>query len=344
MPLPTRPLRKLGFLTIGLFDGDDPRPGHESTLRIIELGERLGFDSAWVRHRHLQYGISSPVAVLAAASQRTTRIELGTAVIPLGWENPLRLAEDLATVDILAGGRLNPGVSVGPPLHYDQVKDALHPGTADQEDFSYERVRRLLSFVRGEPATDFSGVEGFEVFSDRVQPHSPGLGARMWYGGASLRSAAWAGEHAMNFLTSSVVKAEESEDFAEIQLSHVRAFRARHPDGERARVSQGLVVIPTDTATPEQRARYQAYADKRMPRTATPQGPARMMFAPDLVGSSAEIAERLYAHAAFREIDEVAFALPFTFEHEDYVQILTDMATRLGPELGWRPAVDRSPE
>ncbi|WP_433510473.1 LLM class flavin-dependent oxidoreductase [Nonomuraea sp. CA-143628] len=343
MPLPTRPLRKLGFLTIGLFDGDDPRPGHESTLRIIELGERLGFDSAWVRHRHLQYGISSPVAVLAAASQRTTRIELGTAVIPLGWENPLRLAEDLATVDILSGGRLNPGVSVGPPLHYDQVKDALHPGTADQEDFSYERVRRLLSFVRGEPATDFSGVEGFEVFSDRVQPHAPGLGARMWYGGASLRSAAWAGEHAMNFLTSSVVKAEESEDFVEIQLSHVRAFRERHPEGERARVSQGLVVIPTDTATPEQRARYQAYADKRTPRTATPQGPARMMFAPDLVGSSAEIAERLYAHAAFREIDEVAFALPFTFEHDDYVQILTDMATRLGPQLGWRPAADRGP-
>ncbi|MEU7827492.1 MULTISPECIES: LLM class flavin-dependent oxidoreductase [unclassified Nonomuraea] len=344
MPLPTQPLRKLGFLTIGLFDGDDPRPGHESTLRIIELGERLGFDSAWVRHRHLQYGISSPVAVLAAASQRTTRIELGTAVIPLGWENPLRLAEDLATVDILSGGRLNPGVSVGPPLHYDQVKDALHPGTADQEDFSYERVRRLLSFVRGEPATDFSGVEGFEVFSDRVQPHAPGLGARMWYGGASLRSAAWAGEHAMNFLTSSVVKAEESADFAEIQLSHVRAFRARHPEGERARVSQGLVVIPTDTATPEQRARYQAYADKRTPRTTTPQGPARMMFAPDLVGSSAEIAERLYAHAAFREIDEVAFALPFTFEHDDYVQILTDMATKLGPELGWRPAMDRGPQ
>ncbi|MEV1167853.1 LLM class flavin-dependent oxidoreductase [Nonomuraea sp. NPDC049784] len=338
MPLPTRPLRKLGFLTIGLFDGDDPRPGHESTLQIIELGERLGFDSAWVRHRHLQYGISSPVAVLAAASQRTTRIELGTAVIPLGWENPLRLAEDLTTVDVLSGGRLNPGVSVGPPLHYDQIKDALHPGTADLEDFSYERVRRLLSFVRGEPATAFRGTEGFEVFSDRVQPHSPGLGARMWYGGASLRSARWAGEHGMNFLTSSVVKAEESENFAQIQLSHVREFRAHHPDGERARVSQGLVVIPTDSATPEQRAKYKEYAGKRLPRTATPQGPARMMFAPDLVGSSAEIAEQLYAHAAFREIDEVAFALPFTFDHEDYVQILTDIATRLGPELGWHPA------
>ncbi|MEU6607205.1 LLM class flavin-dependent oxidoreductase [Streptomyces shenzhenensis] len=340
MPPTPRPLRKLGFLTIGLFDAADPGRGHESTLEIIELGERLGFDSAWVRHRHLQYGISSPVAVLAAASQRTSRIELGTAVIPLGWENPLRLAEDLATVDVLSGGRLNPGVSVGPPMHYDQVKDALYPDTADAEEFGYERVRRLLDFVRGKPATGFGGVEGFEVFSEVVQPHSPGLGSRLWYGGGSLRSARWAGEHGMNLLTSSVVKAEdpgESRDFAEIQLSHIREFRAHHPDGDAARVSQGLVVIPTDSATPEQRAKYAEYAARRLPRTTTPQGPGRLLFAPDLVGSSAEIAERLHAHAAFREIDEVAFALPFTFGHEDYVQILTDMATLLGPALG-RPA------
>src|SRR4051794_3618134 len=113
MPVPSVPLEKLGFLTIGLFDGADPGPGHESPLGVIELGERLGFDSAWVRHRHLQYGISSPVAVLAAATQRTRRIELGTAVIPLGWENPLRLAEDLATVDVLTGGGRKTGGSGG---------------------------------------------------------------------------------------------------------------------------------------------------------------------------------------------------------------------------------------
>ncbi|WP_335978607.1 LLM class flavin-dependent oxidoreductase [Streptomyces sp. CA2R106] len=367
MPPASQPLRKLGFLTIGLFDEADPRAGHETTLRIIELGEQLGFDSAWVRHRHLQYGISSPVAVLAAASQRTRRIELGTAVIPLGWENPLRLAEDLATVDLLSGGRLNPGVSVGPPARYDQVKDALYPDTADAEDFGYERVRRLLSFVRGEPATATAATEGFEVFSPRVQPHSAGLAERMWYGGASLRSARWAGEQGINFLTSSVIKAEEPQAdasgtgtgttaqpdaaaepdggaaaatarFAALQQAQIRAFRAHHPAGDRARVSQGLVVIPTDSATPEQRARYEEFARKRLPRTATPQGPGRLLFAPDLVGGSSEIAEALHAHAGFREVDEVAFALPFTFEHADYVQILTDIATRLGPALGWRPA------
>jgi alkanesulfonate monooxygenase SsuD/methylene tetrahydromethanopterin reductase-like flavin-dependent oxidoreductase (luciferase family) len=337
MPSPEVALERLGFLTIGLFDGADPGPGHRTTLEIIELGERLGFDSAWVRDRHLQYGISSPVAILAAASQRTTRIELGTAVIPLGWENPLRLAEDLGTVDILSGGRINPGVSVGPPMHFDDVRAALYPDTAGAEDFSYERVSRLLRLIGGEPASTFRGTEGIEQFSDRVQPHSPGLRRRMWYGGASLASARWAGEHGMNFLTSSVIRAEESEDFAEVQQSQVRAFRAAHPDGDAARVSQGLVVIPTDSATAAQRARYQAYVDARTPRTARPQGPARMMFAPDLLGSSSQIADALYAHAGFREVREVAFALPFSFEHDDYVQILTDMAAKLGPALGWKP-------
>jgi len=339
MPSPSVPLAKLGFLTIGSFDPADPAGGHRTTLEVIELGERLGFDSAWVRNRHLQYGISSPVAVLAAASQRTTRIGLGTAVIPLGWENPLRLAEDLATVDVLSGGRLNPGVSVGPPMHWDDVKGALYPHTADVEDFGYERVARLLRLVGGDPASTFSGKEGVvEEWSDRVQPHSPGLRSRLWYGGASTGSARWAGENGMNFLTSSVVRAEDSTDFAAIQQAQVRAFRTASPAGAAARVSQGLVVIPTDSATAAQRARYAAYVEARLPRTTTPQGPGRLLFAPDLLGTSEEIAEALYAHAGFLEVTEVAFALPFSFEDEDYAQMLTDIATRLGPALGWRPA------
>ncbi|MFD7732280.1 LLM class flavin-dependent oxidoreductase [Kitasatospora phosalacinea] len=338
MPTPDRPLRSLGFLTIGLFDEHDPAGGHEATLRLIELGEQLGYDTAWLRHRHLQYGISSPLTVLAAASQRTRRIALGTAVTPLGWENPLRYAEDLATVDVLSGGRLNPGVSVGVPVHFEDVKGALYPDTADREDFGYGRVERLLGLLRGQRASGFRGTEGIEAYSERVQPHVPGLAARVWYGGGSLRSVRWAGEHGLNLLTSSVVRAEDGEGFEANQLALIRAFRAAHPAGERARVSHGLVVVPTDGATPEQRAKYEAYAESRYARTLAPQGPGRLLFAPDLVGTSEELAERLYAHAGFREADEVAFALPFTFAPEDYVQILTDLATRLAPLLGWRPA------
>ncbi|MFK0009698.1 LLM class flavin-dependent oxidoreductase [Paenarthrobacter sp. NPDC090520] len=338
MPTPDRPLRKLGFLTIGLFDPADPAAGHRSTLEIIELGEKLGFDSAWLRHRHLQFGISSPIAVMAAASQRTSRIELGTAVTPLGWENPLRLAEDLATVDLLSGGRINPGLSVGEPMNYDTVKHELYPDSADAEDFSYARVERLARLVAGEKVREFSGKQGVvEEFSNRVEPHSPGLRDRLWYGAASLKSAVWAGKNGFNLLSSSVIFPEEGQDpdFAQIQQSQIRAFREAAPAGQAARVSQGLVVIPTDSASNAQREKYQRYVDERTPRTKTPQGPKRVMFAQDLIGTSDQIAEQLYAHKGFQEVDEVAFALPFSFEHGDYVQILTDIAEKLGPTLGW---------
>jgi alkanesulfonate monooxygenase SsuD/methylene tetrahydromethanopterin reductase-like flavin-dependent oxidoreductase (luciferase family) len=345
MPVPPRPLRKLGFLTIGLFDPADPAPGHESTLQIIELGERLGLDSAWLRHRHLQFGISSPIAVMAAAGQRTSRIELGTAVTPLGWENPLRLAEDLATVDVLSGGRINAGVSVGEPMHWDSVKEALYPESAELEDFGHTRAERFARLVAGEPVRAFSGKEGVvEEFSNRVEPHSPGLRGRLWYGAGSRTSAVWAGAHGFNLLFSSVIFPEDGEapDFARVQQSQIRAYREAAASSGRAagtaRVSQGLVVIPTDSASAVQREKYTRYVQERLPRTGSRQGPRGMLFAPDLIGTGEQIAEQLHDHAGFQEVDEVAFALPFSFDHDDYVQILTDIATTLGPALGWSAA------
>ena len=345
MPRPGEPLARMGFLTIGLFDEHDPLAGHETTLKIIETAEQLGFDSVWLRDRHLQYGISSPVAVLAAATQRTSRIELGTAVIPLGLENPFRLAEDLATVDILSHGRLNPGVSVGPPMRYETFKTKLYPDSHDVEDFSKQRVVRLLEFLRGDPVTDFEGTVGIEEFSRRIQPHSPGLADRLWYGGG-LSSATWTGEQGLNYLTSSVTSIDGHDhdgthpgDFALVQAEQIDAYRtaysAAHPDKAPGRVSQGLVVIPTDSATPEQKRKYEAYAAGRLERTRSPQGPRRMLFSPDLVGDSDQLAETLINHAAYQRVDEVAFALPFSFTESDYLQIITDMADHLGPALGW---------
>ena len=338
MPKRGDPLRNLGFLTIGAFEAANPAPGHESTLRMIERAEMLGFDSVWVRQRHLQPGISSPVALLAAASQRTERITLGTAVIPLGLENPLRLAEDLATVDVLCGGRLNPGVSVGTPLLYEHFKAALYPDSHDVENFSKERVLRLLSCVRGDTVSDFEGTMGQERFSGRVQPYSPGLASRIWYGGG-LQSAAWAGMHGLNYLTANVVSSEGSKarEFADIQVEHIEAYRAHHLRPELARVAQSLVVIPTDSASRQQIERYRAYASSRFDRTLQPQGPRGMLANEDYVGTSEELADRLHAHSGFQRVDEVVFALPFNFDEIDYVQIIGDIAEQLGPRLGWTP-------
>jgi alkanesulfonate monooxygenase SsuD/methylene tetrahydromethanopterin reductase-like flavin-dependent oxidoreductase (luciferase family) len=141
-----------------------------------------------------------------------------------------------------------------------------------------------------------------------------------------------------------VIFPDEDQDpvFAKVQQSQIRAYReaaAASPGAPgSARVSQGLVVIPTDSASSSQREKYKQYVKERLPRTRAPQGPRGMLFAADLIGTSDQIAEQLYAHAGFQEVDEVAFALPFSFDHEDYVQILTDIATILGPALGWSPA------
>ncbi|MHA3021413.1 LLM class flavin-dependent oxidoreductase [Mycobacterium sp. BMJ-28] len=338
MPRRGEPLRKLGFLTIGRFDVDDPGPGIEETLQVITRAEALGFDSVWLRCRHFQPGISSPVAIMAAATQRTSRIELGTAVIPLGLENPVRLAEDLATVDILSGGRINPGVSVGTPMNYDHYKTELYPESHDLQDFSKDRVLRLLGALRGEPVSDFEGTAGIERFVRSVQPHSPGLAGRVWYGGGR-ESAIWAGRQGINYLTSSVVSIEgtESRDFATIQAEHIDAYRAHHSDPGKSRVSQGLVVIPTDSATADQIRRYREYAAARFERTLRPQGPRGMLFSPDYVGTSDELADQLFGHAGFTRADEVTFALPFSFAPQDYTQIIADLAEKLGPRLGWEP-------
>lgn len=337
MPSDGRPLERLGFLTLGSFDPADPAAGHEETLRVIERAESLGYDSAWLRHRHLQHGISSPVAVMAAASQRTSRIALGTAVTPIGAENPFRLAEDLGTVDVLLGGRLQPGFSVGTPMHYDLYRDAIHPDTAEHEDLGNERLLRFRDLVRGDPVTDGVQRRGIEEFATTVQPQSPGLADRIWYGTGSTHSAVWAAEHGFHLLTSSVTRAEAGNDFATNQRAQVEAYLDAHPDRGRARISQGLVVIPTDTATAEQEARYRAYVAARSERVGVPQGPAGLLFAADLVGTSAEIADRLRADAGYQVATEVAFALPFSFEADEYAQIVSDIAERLGPELGWAP-------
>ena len=104
-------IRSLSFLSPGNFPDNDPYAGLEDTLRLFELGEQLGFDGAWIRQRHLEHGVSAAAVFLAAAAQRTRRVQLGTAVIPIGYESPFRLAEDLSTADVLSRGRLQVGLS-----------------------------------------------------------------------------------------------------------------------------------------------------------------------------------------------------------------------------------------
>ncbi|WP_329241832.1 LLM class flavin-dependent oxidoreductase [Streptomyces sp. NBC_01478] len=329
-------ITSLAFLTPGNFADDDPYTGLEETLQLFEYGERLGYDGAWIRQRHLEHGVGSAAVFLAAAGQRTERVELGTAVIPIGYESPFRLAEDLALADVLSRGRLQIGFSTGMP-HAELLGDLVYDGDWRAFDLSYGRVARVVDNLRG----DYLGGPGTVIQSPgntqrpRLQPHNPGLVDRIWYGGGSLRSARWAGENGLNLLSGNIVTGEGTDDFTTAQANLLAAYRRVRPT---ARVAIGRVIVPLDSADRATRTRYRDYAASRHARTLAPQGPRRTLFAPDVVGTAEQILEQLAADPVVPAVSELRLELPYEFRREEYEQILHDALHLVAPELGWRPA------
>ncbi|GAA2635757.1 LLM class flavin-dependent oxidoreductase [Dactylosporangium fulvum] len=331
-------MRTLAFLTPGNFPDDDPYEGLEATLRLFEYGERLGFDGGWIRQRHLEHGVGSAAVFLAAAGQRTSRLQLGTAVIPIGYESPFRLAEDLSMADVLSRGRLQVGFSAGTPPHADLIGELVFDGDWRSFDLSYGRIARLRDNLRGE----FLGGPDTVIHSPgnvqrpRLQPYSKGLVDRLWYGGGSLRSVRWAGSAGLNLLTGNIVSGEGTDDFMTAQLGLIEAYRAAAT--RPARIAIGRVVVPLDSADAATRRRYLRYAESRHERTLKPQGERRTLFAPDVVGTGDEIADRLRSDAAVQSVDELRLELPYEFDARDYEQILHDVVHAVAPLLGWSPA------
>ena len=334
----------LAFLTPGNYPDDAPRAGFEQTLELFGVGEALGYDSAWVRQRHLERAVSSSATLLAAANQRTTRIGLGAAVIQMGYENPFRLAEDLATVDVLSRGRLNVGLSAGTPAHGILLGDRLFDANPELIDFSHARIERLRRNLAGE----WLGDEDAFVESaagrvrPRVTPYAAGLTERLWYGGGSQRSIEWAGRNGFNLLLGNITSGEGTDDYRAAQLRQLKLFRSQWREARAPRVSLGRVIVPTDGADAPTRQRYSEFAEKRHARTLAPHGERRTLFAPDLVGSADEIISRLLDDPVVGQVRELRLELPYDLPFENYQQILEDFVARIAPELGWRSEAVRA--
>ncbi|MEK6424292.1 MAG: LLM class flavin-dependent oxidoreductase [Burkholderia gladioli] len=335
----------VAFLTPGNYSDEAAAAGLERSLALFETGELLGFDGAWVRQRHLERAVSSASTFLAAASQRTARIELGAAVIQMGYENPFRLAEDLSTVDLLSNGRLNVGLSAGAPHHASLLGDRLLDTDAALIDFSHARVERLRWSLSGE----WLGDEDSFVESaagrvrPRITPYAPGLADRLWVGAGSLRSIDWAGRNGFNLLIGNITTGEETDDYRVAQIRQLDRFESNWSAERAPRVALGRVIVPTDGADAATRERYRAFAEGRHARTLQPHGERRTVFVPDLVGSADEILERLRADPVVSRVRELRLELPYDLPYENYRQILDDFITRIAPELGWRPASARAP-
>lgn len=326
----------IGFLIPGNYAEADPLTGLEATLSVFEYGEQLGFDSAWVRHRHLEPGISSAAVFLAAAGQRTRHIEIGTAVIPLGYESPFRLAEDLALADVLSKGRLNVGVSAGLPPHVELIGNKVFDGDWTSFDFTHNRVSRLIENLSspylGDAETRLKTPFGPQ--RPRLQPYAKGLVDRIWYGGGSLTSAKWAGNNGLNLLIGNVTSGENNNDFYGAQAEQLSLYRAA--GGAASRVALGRVIVPLDSANAATQRKYLDFAKGRHERTLHAHGPRQTLYAPDLVGHSDDILERLHADPILHQVSELRLELPYEFTQDEYRQILHDFVSKIAPRLGWQ--------
>lgn len=342
-PARTAPLT-LGFLTFVPFGlgSEEPAKGLRHGLELFDLAESLGYDFGWVRVRHFETYLSSPLTVLSAVSQRTERIHLGTAVIPARYESPIRLAEDAATVDLLSGGRLELGLSTGLP-HLAPVFDGVFGGA--ERDFSGEtqdRIRRVREALAGEvlgiaEAPLMSVPAGSPLL---LTPPNPGLNDRIWYGPGSEESAARSGRQGLNIQVSTLNTEETGRTFHEQQARQIRAYRAAFEESDAAKtrrpqVAAGRIVLPL--LTPADEAEHRPFIDGYLARThadGRPKDPAiGLRFSPVHFGSPAKIIDELLADLALAEADSLTITLPAVGSPESHRRVLEAAAEHIAPHL-----------
>lgn len=284
-----------------LLDGDgEVRRVYDDTLALIVAAEELGFSSAWVAQHHFgeRYGrLPSPLLFLVAAAERTSRIRLGTAVVTLPFEHPLRLAEDAAVADLLTAGRLELGVGSG----YDPAEFAgfgLDP--AERHARTDETAAVLGAALCGDPV----GASGA-----RVTPRSPALADRLWRAVGSTGSATWAGRRGWGILVGRVERG--SEPTPVVQSRFAGAYReSRGANGGVARIAAARTVYPARDAAAARRELDEGvalYASELIRKGYLPPGLAREEYFARLhviSGDPDDVAAALRAeHSAIRWSD-----------------------------------------
>ncbi|MGP9536853.1 LLM class flavin-dependent oxidoreductase [Brachybacterium sp. AOP43-C2-M15] len=306
--------------------------------------EELGFDVGYVRVRHLQDALASPLLFLAAVGRSTHRIELGTAVIPLRFENAGRLAEDLATADLLTGGRLRPGVGSGYSAHdamYARAFGALRDERAQHVD---RVLHDLVSLLDGEiVAGADEHVEGVERGSPlRVRPQSPGVRSRLAYGAAGPRRAALAGRLGLGLQLATMAPDDGSgRSFEQLQLEALEAYREA---SAAAGFGEGHVMVSRQMMPVESEAELERFVSL-LPRerAAAPGvvaehhgreiGGHDAVFSSIVLDEPSSVARALSADPVVRAADEIVLVLPVGAPPSDQRSMLGTFARRVVPEL-----------
>jgi len=339
-------MKKIGFLSFGHWTPSPhsaTRSAQDVLLQSIDLAvaaEELGADGAYFRVHHFARQLASPFPLLAAVGAKTRRIEIGTGVIDMRYENPLYMAEDAGAADLIANGRLQLGLSRGSP---EQVIEGyryfgFHPRDGESDaDMGRRHTQELLEVLRGEgfatpnPQPMFPNPPGLL----RLEPFSSGLRERIWWGSGSDATAVWAAQQGMNLQSSTLKDDETGEPFHVQQAKQIRAYRAAwtaagHQRTPRVSVSRSIFALMNDTD--------RAYFGRGESQDSVGflDEKTRAIFGRSYAAEPDRLIRMLAEDEGIAEADTLLLTIPNQLGVDYCAHVIESILTHVAPELGWR--------
>ena len=339
-------MKKIGFLSFGHWTPSphsQVRTAADALVQSIELAEaveELGGDGAYFRVHHFARQLASPFPLLAAIGARTSRIEIGTGVIDMRYENPLYMAEDAGAADLISGGRLQLGISRGSP---EQVIDGFrYFGYVPAEDSNDAEMARAHTevFLRMLDGEGFAEPNPRPMFANppgllRLEPYSEGLRERIWWGAGTRATAEWTAAQGMNLMSSTLLTEDTGVPFHQLQAEQIQMFRdawkeAGHEREPRVSVSRSIFPLVTDAdrayfGQGGQDADQVGHIDGSVAR-----------FGRSYAAEPDELVEQLAEDEAIAAADTLLLTVPNQLGVEYNAHVVESVLKYVAPELGWR--------
>lgn len=340
-------MKKIGFLNFGHWSaghGSQVQTGADALLQSIDLAvaaEELGADGTFFRVHHFARQLASPFPLLAAVGAKTSTIEIGTGVIDMRYENPMYMAEDAGAADLIAGGRLQLGISRGSGeqvtdgwryFGYAPGEDETHADMARRHTEVFLKVIEGEGFAQPDPNPMFPNPPGLL----RVEPYSEGLRNRIWWGAASNATAVWAAKLGMNLQSSTLKTDETGEPFHVQQAEQIRAYRtawkeAGHAGTPRVSVSRSIFALMNDTDH-----MYFGQRNESQDQIGMLHGNVRSIFGRSYAAEPETLIKELAQDEAIAEADTLMLTVPNQLGVAYNAHVIESILKHVAPELGWR--------
>jgi alkanesulfonate monooxygenase SsuD/methylene tetrahydromethanopterin reductase-like flavin-dependent oxidoreductase (luciferase family) len=343
--------KRIGFLSFGHWQpipGSQVRTGRDALVQSVELAvaaEELGVDGAYVRVHHFARQLASPFPLLTAMAMRTSRIELGTGVIDMRYENPLYMAEEAAAADLLSGERLELGISRGSPetaLRGSEAFGYVPPEDGSDGELAREKTALFLAAISGATVVDADPrMTGGASGRLAVQPQSPGLRNRIWWGSGTRGTAVWTAQQGMNLMSSTLLSEDTGVPFDVLQAEQIALYRAAWAEAGWAhepRVSVSRSVMPITSDLDRQ---YFGSERGGGDQVGILEG-VRARFGKSYVGEPDQLAEELAKDAAVRDADTLLLTVPNMLGVDYNAHLLETVTRHVAPAIGWVPAGERA--